>query len=408
MYTPLESSLFYLFGNSAFAQKPYALSWVGLQKQDRTIDGLFEMIKAKNAKEFLRATRKLDSMPAAMAFATSEGDIGFKATGKIPLRKSYESLNLMRNGSLPEDDITEYIPDDETPYVINPKSGFIVSCNNKIVPFNYKYIVGNSITTTMRSMRGNEMIKERIASGKKADVEFMKEMQYDVMDVSARDLVPMLLKVVENSKHLYYEKGSTEDKTISKMQRLLSNWDFKQSGDSIGALVYNVWELEIMDNLLHQQVGNRWIRKTMVREPPAVHLFGRLIQNWIKGKELYNAYCINNISATKQYPCAYITVQGLLTAFEKIVEEMGDEEKDWSWGILNRVRSISDAFSSTPLRVFFERLSLSAGNRNTLRKNFVVYLADDLDNTSGSSVRFIASLDNYNNTYIMTDSVFIK
>lgn len=36
-----------------------------------------------------------------------------------------------------------YIPFEELPYTYNPKEGFIISANNKVVPNNYKYLILN-------------------------------------------------------------------------------------------------------------------------------------------------------------------------------------------------------------------------------------------------------------------------
>ena len=50
-------------------------------------------------------------------------------------------------------------PITEMPRVINPKKGYIVSANNRVVPDNSKSDIGATITSTARSQRITELIK---------------------------------------------------------------------------------------------------------------------------------------------------------------------------------------------------------------------------------------------------------
>ena len=53
------------------------------------------------------------------------------------------------------------------------------------------------MVNTARAVRIDEMIREKINSGKKLDAKDMVDMQQDMVDVVARDLVPSVVKVIE-------------------------------------------------------------------------------------------------------------------------------------------------------------------------------------------------------------------
>ena len=59
---------------------------------------------------------------------------------------------------------------------------------------------GATILTTARAVRIDEMIREKIESGKKMTAEDMLEIQLDYTDVFARKMVPYIVTLAERSK----------------------------------------------------------------------------------------------------------------------------------------------------------------------------------------------------------------
>jgi penicillin amidase len=79
-----------------------ALHWAGFEKNDRSLQGLFKLSFAKNTLEFTDALKMFDSLTGSFVFATFDGDIGYWATGKVPIRKSIKESLYLRDGSLLE------------------------------------------------------------------------------------------------------------------------------------------------------------------------------------------------------------------------------------------------------------------------------------------------------------------
>src|SRR5262249_28122145 len=88
----------------------------------------FAVNSAQDWQEFRRAFEKLDAPAQNVVYADVEGNIGYQATGKIPIRKSGD-------GSLPvsgADDAHEWIgfvPYDKLPSVENPQDGILATAN---------------------------------------------------------------------------------------------------------------------------------------------------------------------------------------------------------------------------------------------------------------------------------------
>lgn len=70
-------------------------------------------------------------------FATSNGDIGYKMTGSFPIRKYKVHQGVYpKKGWLKDNQWLGLVPNEELPYLLNPKQGYIVSANNLITSSN--------------------------------------------------------------------------------------------------------------------------------------------------------------------------------------------------------------------------------------------------------------------------------
>jgi acyl-homoserine lactone acylase PvdQ len=245
------------------------------------------------------------------------------------------------------------------PQVVNPKSGYIVGCNQQVVPLSFRHLVGTAMPTTGRSYRVNEILRELVKNDTKLDLEFMKKMQVENYDAVARELCKLLIPFTRKHAEVYFTSSSTEGKAIKQLLDILKNWDYVANEDSSGPLIFYMWLKEIMDGYLHEQIPNPITRRVIVQINTKEQFIGKWIEKWNKGEGLDHLYCKNKETKGKINPCAYNIVNSLVKVKQNIVARFGNAEKNWKWGYHNIVRSISDAFSSTPLRLFFDRAYLS-------------------------------------------------
>jgi len=188
-------------------------------------------------------------------WALTSGDIGYQATCKYPIRKNKVIAGAYpKKGHLADNAWQGFVPLSELPYSINPEKGWLANGNNFVTSKNDKHGISHSFTYQHRVVRIGEMldqIKQRKAQGgSSATVEDMKVMQFDTLDIQARDSMPDMMAVVGKA------MGSTrlaavDKKRVSLAKEIFSTWDFRFSVDSSAAAIFMAWE-HAMANLMHE------------------------------------------------------------------------------------------------------------------------------------------------------------
>ena len=93
--------------------------------------------------------------------ADTSGNIGYMLASSSPKRKGdYPNLGCrVLDGTTSKHDWEGIIDYKHLPLVLNPKKGFFVTANNRIVPEHSKYDVGATTVNTARFLRITEMIE---------------------------------------------------------------------------------------------------------------------------------------------------------------------------------------------------------------------------------------------------------
>src|SRR6185503_17827108 len=136
-----------------------ALKWT---LYDGVRDPFFHVDSADNWQEFRQALSEFDAPSQNAVFADVDGNIGYQATGKVPLRAAGDG-SLPVNGSDNAHEWTGYIPFDKLPSIYNPPSGIIATANGRITPDKYPY----SISTEWEAPWRVDRIYRVLQSGKK-------------------------------------------------------------------------------------------------------------------------------------------------------------------------------------------------------------------------------------------------
>ena len=126
-----------------------ALRWT---LYDGAHDPFFEVNSAQNWEQFCSAFSVLDAPGQNVVFADVDGNIGYHATGKVPIRASGDG-SLPENGSDNSHEWTGYIPFDKLPSVYNPPSGIIATANGRITPDGYPYSISTGWEAPWRTAR---------------------------------------------------------------------------------------------------------------------------------------------------------------------------------------------------------------------------------------------------------------
>ena len=207
---------------AAAAATPYAvaLRWTALDP-GHTIDAIFAIDRATDWTGFRAAAALFDVPSQNLVYADVDGNIGYQAPGRIPIRGKGDG-RWPAPGWDAAYDWTGFIPFTALPNVLNPPDGEIVTANQAVIGPQYPYLITDDWAFGYRSQRIRDMIAERTAHGK-LGVADMRQMQFDSYNSFAPVLVPALLRTPVPA-------GAST--TSTKARDLLNEWDFRQPAES--------------------------------------------------------------------------------------------------------------------------------------------------------------------------------
>lgn len=220
--------------------KPLSLRWTSLDPTDRTIEAFLGIARAQNWEQFKAALALYNAPSQNFVYADVEGNIGYMAPARFPIRRPGHS-GLM---PVPGDgnwDWQGYLPQDQWPQVYNPKEGFIVTANNKVTPANYPHTISLEWEEPYRAQR----IRELILSKEKLSLEEMQAMQQDITSLLYREFKPVLQMLNPLSENARQWKA-----------RLLA-WDGVMRAEQHEPTVFQAWYSELT-RLPSQEVGQEF------------------------------------------------------------------------------------------------------------------------------------------------------
>lgn len=205
-----------------------ALRWTALTPQP-TFDAFDLLNTARSWEQFREAAKKLAVPAQNLLYADTQGNIGYQAPGRIPIRSGYDGKWPVPGWSS-RYHWQGFIPFEALPNVLNPKDGFIVTANQAVVDPSYPYFITDDWSYGARSQRIVDLVSAATADGAKIDADQMRSIQMDAQNELALFLAPKLL-------------GLPASGQTASAVALLDGWDGQQKVDSAAAAYFNgVWK----------------------------------------------------------------------------------------------------------------------------------------------------------------------
>jgi penicillin amidase len=356
--SPVISSLF----NPQDHLEKMAISWVGLQANDMTVQSFLNLNYAQNWQEFTNSLKDFVAPALSFVYADTTGNIGYYLAGRIPIRNGsgaypfhYEEKYLW----------AKYIPFEQLPHVYNPPEGFIASANNKIISGNYPY----SLTYRWRGMPYRiERITELSKANLPMDVSTAIKIQMDLKSQLWQTFSPVLVPTVpldEQSKHAL---------------ALLQSWDGTASTDSVAATVFAFWLQELSRLQPH---------------PPAD------VYDMSNPLFIYNQLATDGDFCKINHfkDCQAFLSSTLQTAVQRLVEKYGINEKNWRWGKVHHAVFNDPIFGNIKLLGWIWNRSIATGGDNhTINAGSY---DETFNHVAGATYREIIDLGNLKTNYFM-------
>ena len=209
------------------------------------VDAALDAMKCKNADEFEQAlsgwTDRVNNYP----YADVHGNFGYALKGRIPIRDAVNGWGPVEGWSGAYE-WQGFIPDDELPRSRNPETGWVVTCNQRVVGDDYPYFLSSAFGSDYRARRIISHIEGAKSRGEKITVEDMTAFHGDTQTVPGSRLIGRLREIDPDS------LGSVAARAAREM---LLDWDCKLEADSVLAVIYSVFNDEVALGLMQRFYG---------------------------------------------------------------------------------------------------------------------------------------------------------
>jgi penicillin amidase len=179
----------------------------------------FDIDRAQNWDTFKQAISEFGIPSQNAVYADVDGNIGYIATGKVPIRKSNDNTCLPVSGADDAHEWTGYIPFEQMPQTLNPPSGIIATANGRITPDGYPYSLSCEWVYSERQQR----IYHLLSADKKFTAADMLGIEMDVFSSYNLFLAQRFVYAIDHSKNATPRAKQAAD--------LLRGWDGQMRAD---------------------------------------------------------------------------------------------------------------------------------------------------------------------------------
>lgn len=349
---PVVSGALPILDKAPLDAREYAIAfaWTALRPDDLTLQAGIRMNGAGNWQEFLAAVRDFGAPQQNIVYADIDGNIGFIAPGRVPLRKPENDLKGLAPapGWDSRYDWDGYIPFDALPRQLNPAARRIVTANEKIVGPDYPYFLTSEWVLPYRAHRIAALLD---AQGKHSMAD-MARIQGDDVSLAAQELLPLL----------------RQTKAASERARLalatLAGWNGKMARDRAAPLIYNAWMREASRLIFADELGDGLMRdywsQRNVHQP---------MVDVLRDRNGEGSWCRNAAWQANGGPrdCAGLLALALEQALDELERRHGKDMTRWRWGEAHVALSEHRPFGKVaPLAAFFDIRVPSAGDTDTI------------------------------------------
>ncbi|MBF16233.1 MAG: hypothetical protein CL740_04350 [Chloroflexi bacterium] len=294
------------------------------------IDSAYEAMISKSADDLEKAFDKWTDRTNNYPYADSDKNFGYKFAGAVPVRNRQHHWGIAK-GWDPKNIVNKEVPRQDLPMSRNPKTGLVVTCNQKVVDADYPYFMSIAFAPEYRARVLVEYINN---CSKKMDISNMLEMHNQIISIPAKKMINFSKKISINN------KGFSELEKISFNS--LIQWDFNMDKESYEACIYTVTKEMLIEKIISINYGSLSEEVINWRNEGGISHVRRflvpLINESIGDKD---SFLINGLSWEELF------LDSFRKAIEFLKDKFGDSIFDWKWGALhttNHTHPLSSEF----------------------------------------------------------------
>ncbi|MGH7001127.1 MAG: penicillin acylase family protein, partial [Stellaceae bacterium] len=276
-------------------------------------DALWQLSHAGSWAEFRAALRDFVAPQQNIVYADVDGNIGFIAPGRVPIRAKGDGW-LPAPGATGAYDWTGFVPFGDLPQVYDPPSGQLASANNKIVAKGDFYL-GRDWDLPYRV----ERIRALLAATPQQSPATAAAMQADVFSSMAHDLLPLMLREMPQL--------TNDTAALAK----LAAWDDRMDRGRGEPLIFAAWLREFTRALFEPKLGK---------------LFS---DYWSVHPDVVRAILLDHPDWCGAKGCAALLAPALDRALADLRQRYGDNMDAWRWGEAHPARLRHPLWSRLPI-----------------------------------------------------------
>lgn len=322
--------------------------------------------RAANWQEFRQVLSRFPGPGFNFVYADVDGNIGYQAAGRLPLRKA-DPGPLPLDGSTSANDWQGAIPFDDLPRAYNPPSGIIVSSNQNPFPPDTRYVVAGHFSAPYRQRQ----IDARLRSRKGWQPAELLSVQTDVYsalhDYLARTAVATT------------EKSMAQNPSLTAAVQVLKGWNGQMDAASAAPFLATIYYQHLRRTLAERVSPKHGADYTTEMAPAAVeNLLRARPAGWFPDWDK-------------------MQMEALADAYDEAARMQGRNAAKWRYGLYNEVTIAHPIAGRIPwagpwLARYFNAGPVQLSGSSTTVKQTTRKL--------GPSMRFIADLSGWDQSLL--------
>jgi len=280
--------------------------------------GADQIMMAKSAGEVREALSRFDIMMLNFVFADKDGNIGWIASGKLPVRSQGDGTGpyVVKDE---KDNWVGWIPFEKNPQIHNPQKGWLGTCNHDTVGKDYPYYYSSHLSPSYRYRRLTQLME---TPGKKS-VDNHWQFQRDSMNLMAGEIAPIMARAL-------LARPDTKE-----LGEILSKWDYLDHADQAAPTIFQAVYREFALLVFQDELGED-LAKAMLKD--WYFWQERLQQMVVEGNSpWFDNILTKDVKETRDdlfHKAAQI-------ASEKLRSSLGQDPKEWKWGKVHTIEFVS-------------------------------------------------------------------
>jgi penicillin amidase len=271
----------------------------------------FHLDSAQNWEQFRQALSEFDAPGQNLVYADVDGNIGYQATGRVPIRGSGDG-SLPVDGSNNAHEWVGYIPFDKLPSVFNPSSGIIATANSRITPDAYPY----SISAEWEAPWRTDRIYRVLESGRKFSLSDMLSLEMDIYSDLDHFVADKAAYAVDHA--------SNPSQRARKTAEILRDWNGQMNANSAAPTIASQTRMQLMRLLLEPKLG----------PAPADQPDSAL--SWKTYHWMMETVWLESVLShepTRWLPPGYANFDAVIVAaVEQVIKNAPADLNSWKWG----------------------------------------------------------------------------